>query len=127
MSKVVQGLYYSKDHEWVMKEGMAARIGITDHAQDSMGDIVYVDAGTEGAEVNAGDAVGSIESVKAASDILSPISGNVTTVNSALDSNPELLNADPYENYIYIMDMSDPTELDSLMSAEEYTAYCQEN
>lgn len=127
MSKVVNGLYYSKDHEWVMAEGSTARIGVTDHAQEALGDVVYVEINPIGSEIKAGDALGTVESVKAASDVISPVSGKITAVNESLDSQSELVNADPYENYFCTMEMSDVSELDGLMDAAAYTAFCGEN
>ncbi|MBM7582905.1 glycine cleavage system H protein [Caldicoprobacter guelmensis] len=124
--KVINGLKYSKDHEWVKVEGNKAIIGITDYAQDSLGDIVFIDLPEVGRNVKAGDAVAVVESVKAASDVYSPVSGIVVEVNTALEASPELINQDPYENWILVLEMSDPGELDALMDAEGYERFCEE-
>lgn len=124
--KVINGLKYSKDHEWVKVEGNRAIIGITDYAQDSLGDIVFIDLPEVGRTVRAGDAVAVVESVKAASDVYSPVSGTVIKVNTSLEASPELINQDPYENWILVLEMSDPGELGSLMDAEGYERFCEE-
>lgn len=124
--KVVEGLKYSREHEWVKVEGNRAIIGITDYAQDSLGDIVFIDLPEVGREIKAGDAVAAVESVKAASDVYSPVSGTVVEVNQALEASPELINQDPYENWILVLEMSDPGELDALMDAEGYERFCEE-
>lgn len=126
MSKVISGLYYSKEHEWIKVEGNVAHIGITDHAQEAMGDIVYVDPGQEGASLSAGDAVGVIESVKAASDVFSPLSGTIVKVNEALGDTPEILNEDAFGNFIFALELSDEGELGGLMDSDAYTAFCAE-
>lgn len=124
--KVINGLKYSKDHEWVKVEGNRAIIGITDYAQDSLGDIVFIDLPEVGRTVRAGDAVAVVESVKAASDVYSPVSGTVIEVNTSLEASPELINQDPYKNWILVLEMSDPGELGSLMDAEGYERFCEE-
>ncbi len=124
--KVMEGLKYSKDHEWVKVDGNKAIIGITDYAQDSLGDIVFVDLPQPGTAVNAGDAPAVVESVKAASDIYSPISGTIIEVNTELENSPELINEDPYSNWIMVVEMKEPSELDSLMDAGEYEEFCKE-
>jgi len=123
MSKIIDGLYYSKEHEWIRVEGNVAYIGITDHAQSEMGDVVYVDCGAAGVTVAKGAAVAVIESVKAASDVYTPLSGEITAVNETLPDAPEALNADPYENFLFAVAMTDVTELDALMDAAGYTAF----
>ncbi|MGI6189002.1 MAG: glycine cleavage system protein GcvH [Clostridiales bacterium] len=123
--KVVDGLKYSKDHEWVKVDGNKATVGITDYAQDSLGDIVFVDLPEPGSDVNAGDAPAVVESVKAASDIYSPVSGTIIEVNAELEVSPELINEDPYKNWIMVIEMKDPGELDSLMDTGEYEEYCK--
>ena len=123
MSKIIDGLYYSKEHEWIRVEGNVAYIGITDHAQSEMGDVVYVDCGAAGVTVARGAAVAVIESVKAASDVYTPLSGEITAVNETLPDAPEALNADPYENFLFAVAMTDVTELDALMDAAGYTAF----
>ena len=118
--EIREGLYYSKDHEWVRVEGNRAYVGITDYAQDSLGSIVYVELPTEGKELPKGEVLGVVESVKAASDIFSPISGTVVEVNQALADNPELINESPYENYIAVLSFEKTDELDELLSPEQY-------
>ena len=124
MSKVIEGLYYSESHEYVKVEGDFGFIGITDYAQHALGNVVYVDLPEVDDEVEAGEEFGAVESVKAASDIISPVSGTVVEVNEALDDQPELLNQDAYENWIIKVELSDKTELDNLMDAEAYEAFC---
>lgn len=120
MSKIVEGLLYSGSHEWVMVEGETAVIGITDFAQKSMGNIVYVDMPDDDDEVTKDEEFGAVESVKAASDLYSPVSGTVTARNEALEDEPGLLNSDPYANWIIKVKMSDPSETASLMDAAGY-------
>ncbi|RHP62676.1 glycine cleavage system protein GcvH [Bacteroides sp. OF04-15BH] len=124
MMKTVEGLYYSESHEWVKVDGEVAIIGITDFAQKAMGDIVYVDMPEVDDEVTAEEEFGAVESVKAASDLISPVSGTVTEINEALEDESGLLNQDPYENWIIKVQMSDPGEVDRLMNAEAYAAFC---
>ncbi len=122
--KTVEGLYYSESHEWVKVDGEVAIIGITDFAQKAMGDIVYVDMPEVDDEVTAEEEFGAVESVKAASDLISPVSGTVTEINEALEDESGLLNQNPYENWIIKVQMSDPGEVDRLMNAEAYAAFC---
>jgi len=124
--KVIEGLKYSKDHEWVKVDGNKAIIGITDYAQDSLGDVVFVDLPEPGETVNAGDAAAVVESVKAAADIYSPVSGTIIEVNTELEGSPELINEDPYQNWIIVVEINDASELDFLMDAEEYERFCKE-
>ncbi len=124
--KIIESLKYSKDHEWVKVEGNKAFIGITDYAQDSLGDIVFVDLPEPEDVINAGDAPAVVESVKAASDIYSPVSGTIVEVNNNLLDSPELLNEDPYENWIMVVEIEDAKELDSLMDSSEYERFCEE-
>lgn len=124
MSKVIEGLFYSEEHEWIKVEGNVATVGITDHAQSEMGDVVYVDCGVAGGTVAKGDSVAVIESVKAASDVYTPVSGEIVSVNDALADAPESLNADAFGNFLFAIEMSDPSELDGLMDAGAYTAFC---
>ena len=126
MAKTIEGLFYSKSHEYVRVEGEYGYIGITDYAQHALGNVVYVDMPEVDDDVEAGEEFGAVESVKAASDLNSPVSGSVTEVNEALEDQPELLNQDPYKNWIIKVKLSDASELDSLMSAGEYEAFCQE-
>lgn len=121
MSKVIEGLLYSETHEWVKVEGDVAVIGVTDFAQSEMGDITYVDMPEADDEVSKDEEFGALESVKASSDLVSPVSGTVIENNEALEDAPELINQDPYENWIIKVKMSDPEELNDLISAEEYT------
>ena len=123
--KTIEGLYYSESHEWVKAEGDMAIIGITDYAQHAMGDIVYVDMPEVDDEVDAEEEFGAVESVKAASDLISPVSGTVVEVNEALEDESGLLNQDPYENWIIKVQMSQPDELDKLMNATDYAAFCE--
>jgi len=118
-----KGLYYSKDHEWVRVDGDRAYIGITDYAQDSLGSIVYVETPKAGRKISKGQVLGVVESVKAASDIYSPVSGTIFEVNDALTGNPELINESPYENYIAVISLDDPGELSELMNDEQYAEY----
>lgn len=123
--EILKGLYYSKDHEWVKVEGSKAYIGITDYAQHALGEIVYVELPEVDDEISAGDVFGVIESVKAASDSFSPISGEITEVNEELEDAPELLNEKPYESWIFTIKMSDEAELEGLMKAEKYEEFCK--
>lgn len=121
MSKVLEGLLYSESHEWVKVEGDVAVIGVSDFAQKEMGNITYVDLPEVDDEVEAGEDFGALESVKAASDLICPVSGTVIEVNEALEDEPELINQDAYENWIIKVRMSDKAELDALMDAAAYT------
>ncbi|MBQ9410772.1 MAG: glycine cleavage system protein GcvH, partial [Bacteroidales bacterium] len=113
MSKILEGLKYSESHEWVKAEGNVAVVGVSDFAQKEMGDITYVDMPEEGDDVLAGEEFGALESVKAASDLISPVSGTVVAVNSALEDAPEAINEDAYANWIIKVEMSNPSELDA--------------
>ena len=124
MAKTVEGLYYSESHEWVKVEGNIAIVGITEFAQHAMGDVSYVDMPEVDDEVAAGDEFGAVESVKAASDLYSPVSGTVVEINEELEDAPELLNQDAFANWIIKVRMSDASELDSLMDASAYEAMC---
>lgn len=119
----MDGLLYSESHEWVKVDGNTATIGITDFAQKSMGNIVYVDMPEEDDEVSQNEEFGALESVKAASDLYAPVSGTVTETNSELDDEPGLLNSDPYSNWIIKVRMSDPAETEALMDAAAYEAF----
>ena len=125
MSKIIEGLRYSETHEWVKIEGGIAIIGVTDFAQKEMGDITYVDMPAEEDEVNAGEEFGALESVKASSDLISPVSGEVCEVNAELEDSPELINSDPYANWIIKVKMDDPEELKNLMDAAAYEKFCE--
>lgn len=124
MAKFMEGLYYSESHEYVRVEGNQAYIGITDFAQNALGNIVYVDMPDVDDELEAGDDFGAVESVKAASDLKSPVSGTVVEVNDALDDQPELINQDAFANWIIKVELSNKTELDELMDAKTYEAFC---
>ena len=122
MSKIIEGLKYSESHEWVKVEGNVAVVGVSDFAQKEMGDITYVDMPEVDDEVAAGEEFGALESVKAASDLISPVSGTVVEVNAALEDAPEAINEDAYANWIIKVEMSDASELDALMDASAYKA-----
>ena len=126
MAKVLEGLYYSESHEFLRVEGDYGYIGITDYAQNALGTVVYVDMPEVDDELEAGEEFGAVESVKAASDLISPVSGTVVEVNEALSDNPELLNADAFANWIVKVELSDKGELDDLMDAEAYEEHCKE-
>lgn len=124
MAKTIEGLYYSESHEYVKVEGEYGYIGITDFAQEQLGNVVYVDTPDEDDEVTAGETFGAVESVKAASDLISPVSGTVVEVNEALEDQPELVNEDAFANWIIKVKLSDPSELDGLMDAAAYAEIC---
>jgi glycine cleavage system H protein len=120
-------LKYSKDHEWVLVDGNKVKIGISDHAQEALGDVVFVELPEEGDEVTANESFGTVESVKAVSDVYSPVSGKVVEINEALLDSPELINSDPYgEGWMIAVELDDASQLDELMSAEEYEAFLKE-
>ena len=125
MSTVKEGFKYAETHEWVKVEGEFAFIGISDYAQHELGDVVYVDFPAEGDDITAGEEFGAVESTKAASDLIAPVSGTVVEINSALDDAPELINEDPYENWMIKVQLSDASELDTLMDAAAYEAFCK--
>ena len=122
MSKILEGLKYSESHEWVKVEGDVAVIGVSDFAQKEMGDITYVDMPEVDDEVSAGEEFGALESVKASSELFSPVSGTVCAVNEELEDAPEKVNEDAYCSWIIKVKMSDPSELDALMDAAAYKA-----
>ena len=124
MAKCMEGLYYSESHEYVRVEGDQAYIGITDFAQNALGNIVYVDMPDIDDELESGDDFGAVESVKAASDLTLPVTGTVTDINEALEDQPELINLDAFANWIIKIKLSDKTELDELMNAKDYEAFC---
>ena len=125
MAKVLEGLYYSESHEYVKVDGDFGYIGITDYAQHALGNVVYVDMPEVDDEVSAGEEFGAVESVKAASDLISPVTGVVVEVNEALEDEPELINSDAYENWIIKVTIADASELNSLMDAKAYAAFCE--
>jgi len=121
MANIPEDLHYSKDHEWVRVEGNVAVVGITDYAQDSLGDVVYVELPKPGEEFAANESFGSVESVKAVSEVFSPVSGKVVANNETLADEPEKVNQDPYgDGWMIRVEMSNPGEVDSLLTAAEY-------
>lgn len=124
MAKVIEGLFYSESHEYLKVEGKIGIIGITDYAQKALGNVVYVDMPDVDDDVEAGTEFGAVESVKAASDLISPVSGTVIEVNESLEDAPELINQDAYENWIIKVELSDKAELDNLMDAKAYEEFC---
>ncbi|MBQ7150065.1 MAG: glycine cleavage system protein GcvH [Prevotella sp.] len=127
MAKVIEGLYYSESHEYVKVEGEYGYIGITDFAQHELGNVVYVDMPEVDDEVSAGEEFGAVESVKAASDLMSPVSGTVVEVNEALEDEPELVNKDAFENWIIKVKLDDKSELDDLMDAAAYASFTEKS
>lgn len=121
-----KSLKFSQEHEWVKAEGVTAYIGISDFAQHSLGDIVFVDLPKAGVKISAGKVFAAVESVKAVSDIFAPVSGKIIEVNEALNDAPELINEDPYENWIVMVEMEEPSELAALMDSEAYDEFCKE-
>lgn len=126
MSKILDDLRYADSHEWVKMDGDIATVGITDYAQHALGDIVYVDMPEECDEVVKGEEFGAVESVKAASDLISPVSGEVVEINEDLDDEPALLNKDPYTNWIMKVKISDASEIEDLLDAAAYAKICEE-
>ena len=126
MAKFIEGLYYSESHQFVRVDGEFGYVGITDYAQHALGNIVYVDMPEVDDEVEAGEDFGAVESVKAASDLTSPVSGTVVEINEALEDTPELVNQDAFENWIIKVELSDKSELDNLMDAKAYEEFCAE-
>jgi len=117
---------YAKSHEYVHVEGGVGTVGITDYAQKELGDVVFVELPQVGTQLEAGDELGSIESVKAVSELFAPVSGEVVEINETLADKPELVNTDPYgDGWMIRVRMSDPSEVDELMNAEEYEEYCE--
>ena len=120
-------LSYSKEHEWILVKGDEATVGITDHAQSELGDVVFVELPEKGSTHSAGDSFGSLESVKAVSEIYLPVGGEVISVNSKLEDAPEAINDDPYgDGWIIKIRIADPAQLDGLLSADEYIEYLKE-
>lgn len=128
MSQSPQDLRYVSSHEWVrLEDDGTATIGITDHAQEALGDVVFVELPEVGAQLGAGDEAGVVESVKAASDIYAPIGGEIIAINENLEDSPEVINADPYgDGWFFRMRLDDVADLDELMSAEQYDASCED-
>ena len=130
MSQVLAELRYARSHEWArIEDDGTVTVGISDHAQEALGDVVFVEMPDEGAELAAGDEAGTVESVKAASDIYAPISGRVIAVNEALEDNPEIVNGDPYQDgWFFKLQPLDLSEVESLlMDAETYQQHCEED
>ncbi|MEE1022078.1 MAG: glycine cleavage system protein GcvH [Muribaculaceae bacterium] len=126
MSKILDDIRYADSHEWVKLEGDIATVGITDYAQHALGDIVYVDMPEVGDEVTKGEEFGAVESVKAASDLISPISGEVVEINEALEDEPGLVNQDAFGNWIMKVKVSDASEIEGLLDAAAYAKICEE-
>ncbi|HHZ18095.1 MAG TPA: glycine cleavage system protein GcvH [Acholeplasmataceae bacterium] len=120
MSKVLDNLKYTKSHEWIRVDGKTGIIGVTDYAQESLGSIVYVDLGAIGDQVEQFKEFGAVESVKAASDLISPITGKIIAINQEVIDNPELINDDAYENWLVKVEIEDEGELDKLLDAAAY-------
>ena len=125
MAKVIEGLYYSESHEYVKVEGEYGYVGITDYAQHQLGNVVYVDMPEVDDDVTAGEEFGAVESVQAASDLISPISGTVVEINEVLEDEPEQINKDAFANWIMKVKLSDASELEGLMSASQYEEICK--
>ena len=125
MSKVIEGLHYAESHEWVKVDGDIATVGISDYAQHALGNIVYVDMPEVGDEIEAGDVFGAVESVKAASDLICPVSGEVVEINEDLEDTPDAINNDAFENWIMKVKMSNPAEVEALLDAAAYEKLCE--
>lgn len=125
MAKIIDGLYYSESHEFVKVEGEFGYIGITDYAQNALGNVVYVDMPEVDDEIEAGEEFGAVESVKAASDLISPVSGTVVEINENLEDTPELINKDAYGNWIMKVQLTNNSELEELMDAQAYGKFCE--
>ena len=125
MAKVIEGLYYSESHEYVRVEGNTGFIGITDYAQNALGNVVYVDMPDVDDEFEAGDDFGALESVKTSSEVITPVSGKVIARNDALEDSPELINEDAYAAWIVKIEMSDKSELDAMMNAAKYSEFAK--
>jgi glycine cleavage system H protein len=123
-----EGLRYSAEHEWVAVEGTRARVGITDYAQDALGDVVFVQLPDPGTTVMAAQGCGEVESTKSVSDVYSPVSGRIAETNPALDDTPELVNSDPYgEGWMFVVEMNDPGEVESMLDAAAYRRLVEES
>ena len=125
MAEVKKDLFYTESHEWVKVEGNIATVGISDFAQDQLGDIVYAEAVEEDTEVAVEDPVGSVESVKMASDIYAPVAGKIIAANVELEDEPEVINDEPYESWFVKIEMSDPEDLDKLLNADDYEKFIE--
>jgi glycine cleavage system H protein len=128
MSKIPENLRYSKDHEWISVNGDSATIGVTDYAQQSLGDVVYIDMPRVGDKFGSHESFGSVESVKAVSEIFTPVAGEVIEVNEGLNDTPEAVNGDPYgAGWMVKLKMDNPGEADAMLSGEEYEEYLSSN
>lgn len=125
MSKIVEELRYSKEHEWVRVEGEIVYVGISDYAQESLGEVVYVELPPVGERYEANEEIANVESVKAASAIYNPIAGTVASVNEELDGSPELINEDSYENYLYSLKDADLSQIENLLDAKAYAEFLE--
>ncbi len=123
-SKILDNLKYTEDHEWALLEGDVLTVGVTDFAQSSLGDIVFMELPAEGTSVSKGVACGVIESIKSVSDLYSPVSGKVIASNKDVEGKPESCNADPYASWLIKVKISNPSELNELMNASQYQAHC---
>ncbi len=127
MAKIIEGLKYTEDHEWISVDGNIATIGITDFAQSSLGDIVFVELPEEGEELEATNSFGVVESIKSVSDLYTPVSGKVIEKNNTVEEGPESLNDDAYGSWLVKIELSNPSELDGLMESSAYESYCEAN
>ncbi len=123
--EIIDGLLYTEDHEWIKAEGSKAYIGITDHAQQHLGEVVYVELPEVGTELEVGDILCVVESIKAASDVYTAVAGTVAEVNEALVDHPEKINGAPYENWLAVLDVTDASSLEGLMDAAAYRKFCE--
>lgn len=127
MSEIREELLYTEEHEWVRVEGDRCRVGITDHAQNELTDIVYAEVPELGRKVRKGEPIGAVESIKTVAEVYAPVSGEIVESNSALEESPQLVNESPYElGWFAVIKIEDPSELDSLMSADRYRSYIGE-
>ena len=124
MSHIVEGLLYTKEDEWIKVEGQTATVGVTDHAQNALSDIVFLDLPTTGKKFKTGKKFGEVESVKAAADLYMPVAGTILATNQTLLGKPELINTKPYDCWMIKIEIEDSAELSSLMDAQAYTDYC---
>lgn len=127
MAKVIEGLKYTEDHEWLLLEGDIATIGVTDFAQSSLGDIVFVELPDADEELEAGNSFGVVESIKSVSDLYTPVTGVVIEKNTMIEETPENINEDPYGSWLIKIKLSDASQLDELMNSQAYQALCEEN
>ncbi len=126
MSKIQEGLFYTEDHEWVRLEGNTVSIGITDFAQSSLGDIVFVELPEDGSDVSAGDSFGVVESIKSVSDLYSPVSGKVLEKNTPVEETPELINQQPFDAWLIKVEVQNTDEVTKLMDSQAYSDFCNQ-